>query len=120
MGVPPRLGGGGFVCAKPTDDLPDLFGRFREIDEVEVLGGDDALVGEGGQVDDAVPEGAADEDDGNPLHLVGLDQRQRLEQLVERAESAGEGDERLGAHEEMHLAQAEVAEAETGFRGVWL
>ena len=42
--------------------------------------------------------------------LPGLDQRQRLEQLVERAEAAGEDDERLGRLHEHHLARVEVAE----------
>ena len=43
-------------------------------------------------------------------HLAGLDQRQRLEQLVERAEAAGEDDEALGRLHEARLARVEVLE----------
>ena len=50
-------------------------------------------------------------------HLVGLDQRQRLEQLVERAEAAGEDDEALGRLHEHHLARVEVLEGERRCRG---
>ena len=44
------------------------------------------------------------------LDLAGLDQRQRLEQLVERPEAAREDDEALGVLDEHDLAHEEVAE----------
>ncbi len=46
----------------------------------------------------------------------GLDQGQRLEHLVERAEAAGEDRDRLGAHQEVHLADGEVVEVEAELR----
>ncbi len=54
----------------------------------------------------------SDQDDGELAHLVGLDQRERLEQLVERAEPAGEEDESLRSLHQHHLAGVEVAEGE--------
>ncbi len=58
------------------------------------------------------PVARADEDDREVEDLPGLDQRQRLEQLVERAESAGEDDEALGRLHEHRLARVEVLERE--------
>ena len=52
--------------------------------------------------------------------LVRLDQRERLEQLVERAEAAGEDHEAARVAHEHHLAREEVVELEAevqyGFR----
>ena len=44
------------------------------------------------------------------VDLPGLHQRQRLEQLIEGAEAAGEDDEGLGVLHEHRLAHEEVAE----------
>ena len=44
------------------------------------------------------------------VDLAGLDERQRLEQLVEGAEATGEDDERLRIFHEHRLAHEEVAE----------
>jgi hypothetical protein len=44
------------------------------------------------------------------VDLAGLHQRQRLEQLVEGAEAAGEDDEGLGVLDEHRLAHEEVME----------
>ena len=52
----------------------------------------------------------ADQDDREVPHLAGLDQRQRLVELVERAEAAGEDDEALGRLHEHRLAGVEVLE----------
>ena len=43
-------------------------------------------------------------------HLAGLDQRQRLEQLVQRPEAAGKDDEALARLHEADLARVEVPE----------
>ncbi len=51
-----------------------------------------------------------EEDDRIELDLAGLDQRQRLEQLVERAEAARQDDEALGRLHEADLARVEVLE----------
>ena len=47
---------------------------------------------------------------GKCADLAGLDQGQRLEQLVQRAEAAGQDHERVGVLHEHHLAGEEVAE----------
>ena len=49
---------------------------------------------------------------GNLVTLRGLHQSQRLEQLVERAEPAGQADERLRVLHEHRLAREEVAEVD--------
>ena len=46
---------------------------------------------------------------GNCANLLRLDQRQRLGQLVQSAEPAGQDDERVRVLEEQHLAHEEVA-----------
>ena len=60
--------------------------------------------------EEAVPVGAADEHDREVLDLAGLDQRQRLEQFVQRPEAAGKDHERLGILHEHRLAREEVVE----------
>ncbi|MNY78704.1 hypothetical protein D3C86_2190670 [compost metagenome] len=55
---------------------------------------------------------AAEQHDGHRLGLLALHQGDHLEEFVQRAEAAGEGHQRLGAHHEMHLAQREVVELE--------
>ena len=53
---------------------------------------------------------AADEDDREVADLAGLDEGQRLEQLVHRPEAAGQDDEAVGVLDEHDLAHEEVAE----------
>jgi hypothetical protein len=59
-----------------------------------------------------LPELAAEQQDGAAAALAGLHQRHGLEQLVQRAEAAGEAHQRDAAHHEVHLAQREVVELE--------
>ena len=61
-------------------------------------------------VQQPLPVRAADEDDREADHLVRLDEGQRLEELVERAEPAGQHDEPLGVLHEHRLAGEEVPE----------
>ena len=63
-------------------------------------------------VEQVLPVLATDEDDGEVQHLAGLDERQRLEHLVERPEAAGEDDEPLARLHEADLACVEVVERE--------
>ena len=51
-----------------------------------------------------------DQDHREVAHLAGLDEGQCLEQLVHRAEAAGQDHERIGVLDEHHLAREEVAE----------
>jgi hypothetical protein len=59
-----------------------------------------------------VPVPRPDQRDRELPHLVGLDQRQRLEELVQGAEAAGEEDEPLRRLHQHHLARVEVAEGD--------
>lgn len=98
------------------DAFPGFLRCFREPEQVTVLGIDDALIDEEIDVERAFPEGPADQHDRQRLNLACLDQRQRLEQLVERAVAAGACDQRGGTQQEVQLAQCEVVKAETQIR----
>ena len=76
------------------------------------LGRDHAGLDQQVEVDQPGPELAPEEQDRPHPRLAGLHQRQHLEQLVERAEAAGEADQGDRAHQEVHLAQREVVELE--------
>ena len=54
----------------------------------------------------------AEQQQRDALHAAGLDQRQRLEELVERAEAAGEDRDGAGAQQEVDLARREIVEVE--------
>ena len=54
----------------------------------------------------------ADQDDRKARYLAGLDQGQGLEELVQRAESAGQDDEGLGVLDEHGLAGEEIPEVD--------
>ena len=61
-------------------------------------------------VQQAGPVRGPDQHDREVADLAGLDEGQRLEQLVERAEAAGQDHERVGVLHEHRLAGEEVAE----------
>src|SRR2546425_918024 len=54
----------------------------------------------------------AEQDDREVQHLASLDERERLEQLVERAEAPGEDHETLGVLHEHGLSHEEIAEVD--------
>ena len=87
--------------------------RLGEPEQLAVLAVDDALVDQEVEVDRAPPVVLADQHDRHRLDRARLDEGQHLEQLVERAVAARERDQRLGAQQEMQLAQGEIVEAET-------
>ncbi len=60
------------------------------------------------ETDERHPVRRADQDDRKAGDLACLNQRQRLGQLVERAEPAGQHDERVRVLEQQHLAHEEV------------
>ena len=63
-------------------------------------------------VDEAGPVGGAEQNDREAGDLAGLHQGERLEQLVQRPETAGQADERLGVLHEHRLAREEVPEVD--------
>src|SRR3954451_23749465 len=92
--------------------LDHLVEVIADDEQVEVLRGDHALA-EGAlaqPVDQPVPVGRVDQADRELVDLAGLDQRQRLEELVERAEAAGQDDERVRVADEHDLAREVVVE----------
>src|ERR1700720_467935 len=61
-------------------------------------------------VEQAIPVTRVVQHHGKVSNLVRLNQRQRLEQLVECAKAPGKDDERLAVFDEHHLAHEEVFE----------
>src|SRR4051812_16037552 len=95
-------------------DGEHLVGVVRAAQELEVVRRDQRLLGEplARPADEPRPPLDADEDDGELADLVGLDEHQRLEELVERAEAAGEDDEAGRVADEHELAREEEVEGE--------
>ena len=92
-----------------AQELKGVLGVVDDLELVEVFRGNSAGVDEGLEVEDAVPVFAAVDDDQNFLgQLVGLREREDLEEFVHGAEAAGENDERLGKIGEPELPHEEV------------
>src|SRR5262249_42833373 len=90
-----------------------LDGRIEVVEELEVFLGDRAPLRHGLKLQDLIPVLSSVEDDADLLRqLVGLGERENLEQLVERAEAAGKNDERLRQVCEPELSHEEVVELE--------
>src|SRR5690606_15736938 len=107
------LGGGG----RRTGDahrLHRLLDVVGEGDQPQVLLRDEAAVGDGVRdpVHQAAPVVRAEQHHREVRDLAGLDQGEGLEQLIERAEPAGQGDEALRVLEEHGLAGEEVPEVD--------
>ena len=97
--------------ARPARTRPPRLGVVGHAEEVEVAG----LMSARGQllahpVDQPVPERRAHEQHREVADLPGLDEDERLEQLVERAEAAGEDHEGVRVADEHDLAREEVVE----------
>ena len=82
--------------------------------QLDVLGRDHPLREElhAHEVEQLAPVVGVVEHDREVENLVGLDERQRFEQLVERPEAAREDDEPLGGLHEADLARVEVVEGQ--------
>src|SRR5262245_2971996 len=81
-------------AVKFGNDVPRFLRRFGVVDQLEIFIVDHAFIGQLLKIDYRVPILAAVEDDRNLLHPVGLTQAECVKQLIERAESTGEHDER--------------------------
>src|SRR4051812_35900211 len=99
----------------PTDDVDNLVDVVTHLDQIEV-GRVYLAVGKHRRaqpVDQAGPVRRVVEHDRKGRDLAGLHQRQRLEQLVHRAEATRQNDERLRVLDEHRFTREEVAEVET-------
>src|SRR3990167_3144473 len=110
------LGGRGLEAAllvEREDRVHHLLRLVMYLHEVHVGGVDhvlpDQALAEPG--DEPAPIRLVHQDDRHLARLAGLHQCERLEQLVERAEAAGQDDERGGELREHHLAREEMLEA---------
>ena len=97
---------------RETMRLDRLGGHVGDADELEVGRRDEPFLEHAGAdpVEHRRPVSGIAEHHREAADLAGLDQRQRLEQLVERAEAAGEDHEPLGGLHEHRLARVEVLE----------
>ena len=91
---------------------PGFLGGLDEAEQLQVERADHAGLDQQVEIDQPGPEIAPEQQHRAAPRLAGLDQRQRLEQFVERAEAAGETHQRHRAHQEVHLAQPEIVELE--------
>src|SRR5947207_9391522 len=96
--------------------VPGLPRRFGVAEQIEMAFVDHAFVGEKTKVDHLLPIGPVVEHDRNLLHPPGLAQRQGVEQLVQRAETAGKNHQRFRPQQEMHLSQGKVMKLEAKLR----
>ena len=92
--------------------IPGFLGIFAPAEQIEILPGYRSFVGQRLEIDDTRPEILAEQEDRHRLHLAGLDEREKFEKFIECAEAAREDRNRLGAQEEMHLAQRKVVEVQ--------
>src|SRR3546814_10640168 len=67
------------ILVKGLNDFPCIFGRFDEVEKVQVLWTDHAFIGKRLEIDHPVPELLTEKQDRNRLHLARLDQCQRFE-----------------------------------------
>src|SRR3546814_20432137 len=98
-------------------DRPRLIRRLDEPEECEVALADHTLFDQRLEIDDTLPEFLAEQYDRDRLDLAGLNQRQQLEHLVERAEAARKDAHGARAEQEVHLAQREIVKLEAQRRG---
>ena len=99
------------VCG--IDDLADFRWLLDYLQHREISGGDASLGEHAGAqpLQQAIPLAIAEEDHREVADRRGLDQRERLEALVERPVAARRDDKSAGVADEHHLAREEVAEA---------
>ncbi len=97
---------------EPLDEGPGFLRVVGVVEEAQAAGRNRAFFDQCLDVDQLLPEGGAKQHDGHGLGLAGLYQREHFKQFVQRAKAAGEGDQGLGAHHEVHFAQREVVELE--------
>lgn len=83
------------------------------MEEIEILGTNQAVIDQHWPIDNPFPEIPADEDHAHAGHLPGLKERQGVEQFVERAKSAWERNKGFGSKQEMHFPEREVAKLKT-------
>lgn len=79
------------------NQIPNFLGRLSIVKQVEVLLADESVLDEPLPIDQALPKVTPNQHDQHMFCLPCLEQCQRLEQLVERAESSRESDQRFGA-----------------------
>jgi len=90
--------------------------RVRELEKLHVRGRDGPILDQRLEIYDFLPELRAVQDDHDLLRqLLGLHQRQDLEKLVHRSESARKDHQRLRQISEPELAHEEVMELEIQF-----
>jgi hypothetical protein len=92
--------------------IEDVLCGLGEGEKLQILVPYHAFGGQELEIDRPIPEGPAHQHHRQRRNLVGLQQHQCLEQLVEGAKPAGKGHERAGAMQEMQLAHREVVEPE--------
>jgi len=86
--------------------LPCIFRRLNIVKERQIFRNDAPLFDKRIEVHDSAPELLAKEQHRRGLHLAGLDQRECLEQLIQRSVAARKNHER--PEQELHLPDREA------------
>src|SRR5260221_973280 len=94
--------------SSPDEFLPRTFRVVGVGKKIQVGSRDHSLRDESVETDDASPIGFLHENDRDGGHLVGLNERQQFEELVERAKPTGEDDERVGAYRKVKFSHGKV------------
>jgi len=81
-----------------ADQVPGFLSCFGVAEQLKILLGDEPVLNEPLPVDQTLPKIPSDQHDHDVFGLACLEKRQRLEQLIERAESSGKSDQRFGAY----------------------
>jgi hypothetical protein len=100
------------IIRRTHNQVTHLIDRVADNQQIDVGSGDLARRENrfAHPVQQPIPVRAVEQNDRKVAHLPGLHQRQRLEQLIERTESAGEDHERLSILDQHHLAHEKIAE----------
>ena len=93
------------------NDVPAVFGAVDDSEQFRIIRTNGSSFGQRLEVDHLVPELLAEQQQRDALHAARLDQRQRFEELIERAEAAGEDGDGLGAQQEVDLAGSQSSES---------
>jgi len=78
------------------NQIPNFLGRLSILKQLKILLGDKPVLDEPLPIDQLLPKVLPNQHDHHIFGLACLEKCQRLEQLIERAESSGKGNQRLG------------------------
>ena len=98
------------------DQIPSFLGRLGIVKKLQVRLCDQSAFHEERPVDQPLPKVPSDQHHDHALGFTGLEQRQGFKHFIDRAETAGKGDECFRAKQEVHLSDGKIAKLKTESR----